>query len=52
MTEMDLEALALGALSDVAMSDLGPVDDINEMVEITMPRSTYIPRGRSLLRTL
>ena len=48
-TEIDLEALALGALNDAAMSDSGPVDGINETVEITVPQSTYSPRGRSPL---
>ena len=48
----DVEALALRALSGVAMSDSGAVEGVNETVEITMPQSAYSPQGRSSLQTL
>lgn len=44
---IDLEALALGALGDAATFDLGPVDDINETIEITFPQPTHIPQARA-----
>ena len=49
--EIDLEALAVGPLCDVTMSSPAQMDGINETVEITLPQSTYNPRGRSQLRT-
>ena len=49
---VDLEALAVGALGDAAMSSPGPVDGFNETVEITIPQSTYDSRGRSSLGTV
>ena len=52
MTEIDLEALAIGASGDVAMSDFGPVDAINETIEITLPQPTYNPQGSLQPRTL
>ncbi|CAD6592931.1 MAG: hypothetical protein ASARMPREDX12_007127 [Alectoria sarmentosa] len=40
---IDLEALTLGALGDVASFGSGPMDGINETVEIALPQPVYSP---------
>ena len=46
---VDLETLALGTLGDATMFNPGPVNGINETLEVTLPQPAYSPQGRSLL---
>ena len=44
---VDLEALAVRALGDAAMSSSGPFNAIDETLELTLPQPTYSPQARS-----
>ncbi|KAM0799852.1 hypothetical protein BDR22DRAFT_890124 [Usnea florida] len=45
--ERDIEALALGALGGASMLNSGPMDGINETLDITLPQPAYTPAARS-----